>query len=282
MMDSSLNIKADLHCHSHYSDGTLAPAEVVDLAYKHEVNLLSLTDHDSIDGLDQARAQAEHYGIHFIAGVEVSATWNQQTLHIVGLNIDPNNEVLLQGLASNCALRAQRSNDMLNKLDAHGIDIRQAVEKQLPDGGVPTRTHIARALIDTGAVKNMNAAFKRYLGAGKIGYVPSEWADMRDVVAWISAAGGVAVLAHPMRYRLSATKLRMVVRDFVESGGKALEVVTATQDAKQTRDCITLVQDNQLLASTGSDFHSLDQPWAVLGRCPALPSSVQPVWEYFL
>lgn len=274
-------MKADLHSHSYYSDGTLSPLAVVEMAANNQVEMLALTDHDSTTGLLEARQTAEQHGVRLIDGVEISVTWRDYVVHIVGLNIDANNAVLQAGLLSNTTARASRSADIINALLEQDIDICKAVAEQIPERGLITRTHIARALISGGYVKNMDKAFKKYLVKGKAAYVGGEWAGLADVVSWIRQAGGVAVIAHPMRYRLGATRLDALVNDFVDAGGQGLEVVTATQDANQTARCVQLVKQYDLLASTGSDFHSPDQPWARLGRCPPLPTTVTPVWEAF-
>lgn len=275
-------MKVDLHCHSAYSDGTLTPKEVVIRAVEAGISLLSLTDHDTLAGLPEAQAAAEEYDISLVPGVEISADWEGKTIHVVGLNIDPQNVPLQSHLADSQAMRNQRSEQMLQALQGQGLDLYQAVQDQLLPGGIVTRTHIARALINAGVVRDMNRAFKRYLGVGKQAYVKSDWPALEAVVGWIEAAQGVAVLAHPMRYRIGANRLIKLVEDFADAGGKALEVVTSTQDANQVRRCEQLVQQYRLFASVGSDFHSPDQPWARLGSCAPLPSTVQPVWESFL
>lgn len=274
-------MKADLHCHSAYSDGTLPPAEVVSQAVDRGVTLLALTDHDTLAGVSEAAASAEQHALTLINGVEISADWAGKTVHIVGLNIDPANAALQSGLELSQAMRIERMELIITALERQGHCVRDSVNQQLLPGGIVTRTHIARALIDQAVVRDMNRAFKRYLGQGKPAYVNSDWPALATVVQWIKAAGGIAVLAHPMRYRLGTNRLVQLVEEFVAAGGAALEVVTATQDANQVRRCVQLVQQYGLLASTGSDFHSPDQPWARLGSCGPLPASVTPVWEQF-
>lgn len=280
------NIKADLHCHSYYSDGTLAPAAVLELAASNEVELLALTDHDSTQGLAEAQRSADQLGIKLVPGVEISVTWQDRNdanyvVHIVGLNIDANNAELQQGLAENCAARAERSVHIIQALLDIDVDIQAAVDAQIPEDGLVTRTHIARALISEGYVKNIDKAFKKYLGRGKRAHVGGHWANLEQAVSWIRQAGGVAVIAHPMRYRMSAMRLDALVQDFKAVGGHGLEVVTATQDVNQTARCVQLTKQYDLYASTGSDFHSLEQAWAMLGRCPALPTDVRPIWQAF-
>jgi predicted metal-dependent phosphoesterase TrpH len=272
-------MKADLHCHSIYSDGTLTPTDVVDLAVQNGVELLALTDHDSIEGLDEARKHCLKSGITMVDGVEVSVTWNGYTIHVVGLNIDTQNQTLINLLEKNAALRLHRTQAMIDKLLALGLDVSEYLKTVIPENGLITRTHLGRALVDIGAVNKMDRAFKKYLGKGKPAFVDGAWVSLEEAIAAINASGGVAVIAHPMRYRIGATRLDSLVNDFAAAGGKALEVVTATQDVNQQNRCAQLVKNYDLFASIGSDFHSLDQPWAMIGRCPDLPSSLAPVWE---
>jgi len=272
-------MKADLHCHSIYSDGTLTPTEVVNLAHENEVDLLALTDHDSIEGLTEAQTRCNELGIKLLKGVEVSVSWNEQTIHIVGLNIDTTNAEITQLLIENQIRRESRVQIMVDKLADIGIDVSAELDKMIPEKGLITRTHLARALMNMGEVNKMDKAFKKYLGKGKKAYVGGDWVSLEDAVKAINQAGGVAIIAHPMRYRLGAMKLDALVQDFAAAGGKALEVVTATQDVNQQARCIHLVKQYDLLASIGSDFHSPDQPWAIIGRCPPLPNTVTPIWS---
>lgn len=272
-------MKVDLHCHSYYSDGTLSPTEVVDLAFENEVELFALTDHDSVQGLDEARQRCQEHGIKMVNGVEISVSWSTFSIHIVGLNIDVHHSSMVELLEKNALLRHQRVGKMIEKLKALDLDVQPFLDKVIPENGLVTRTHLGRALVDMGAVNKMDKAFKKFLGKGKPAYFEGDWVSLATAVQAIKEAGGDAVIAHPMRYRIGATRLDALVNDFAQAGGKALEVVTATQDANQQSRCIQLAEQYGLLASTGSDFHSLDQPWAMLGRCPPLPSSVTPVWE---
>lgn len=275
-------MKADLHCHSYYSDGTLSPKDVVNLAQTNGVELLALTDHDSVQGLSEAREQSNLHGIRLIDGVEISVSWNKNTIHIVGLNIDADNKQITKLLAKNAKLRQQRVEQMIEKLFKLDIDVQPYLDSVIPENGLITRTHLGRALVAMGEVNKMDKAFKKYLGKGKPAYVEGDWVSLQEAISAIKAAGGVAIIAHPMRYRLGATRLEMLVKDFADAGGEALEVVTATQDINQQKRCEQLVKRYGLTASIGSDFHSLDQPWAKIGRCPDLPSSVTPVWQIFV
>jgi len=274
-------MKVDLHCHSFYSDGTLSPSEVVDLAIANEVDMLALTDHDSVYGLQEARQHANSKAISLIDGVEVSVQWESLTIHIVGLNIDPNHHSIIQLLNTNAEFRQKRLEQMVEKLLKVDIDVMPYLTSIIPENGLVTRTHIARALVEMNVVNRMDKAFKKYLGKGKCAYAPGEWVGMQEAVNAINESGGVPVIAHPMRYRMGANRLERLVKEFAQIGGKALEVVTATQDINQQRRCLQLAENYDLHASIGSDFHSLDQPWAILGRCPNLPSSATPVWQHW-
>lgn len=285
-MQMTKDIKADLHCHSHYSDGTLAPADVLSLAADNKVELLALTDHDSTQGLLEAQKKADLLGIKLLKGVEISVTWHDKNdvshvVHIVGLNIDEHSQHLQVGLAKNRRARMKRSAKIIETLSDIGVYIEATVNEQIPEHGLITRTHIARALIAQGYVKNIDRAFKKYLGKGKRAHVNGDWTSLEQAVDWIRQAGGVAVIAHPMRYRMSATRLDALVQAFKAAGGQGLEVVTATQDVNQTARCVQLTKQYELYASIGSDFHSPQQAWAMLGRCPPLPASVNPIWEAF-
>ena len=272
-------MKADLHCHSIYSDGTLTPTEVVDLAYQNKVELFALTDHDSVAGLAEARQRCLYHGMKMLDAVEISATWEGYTIHIVGLNIDAQHPVMSNLLMNNQQIRAKRANEIIAKLAGLDIDVSAQLNVMIPEKGLITRTHLARALINMGQVKRMDQAFKKYLGKGKKAYVGGDWVSMEKAVQAINESGGAAVIAHPMRYRLGATKLDRLVQNFADVGGQALEIVTATQDVNQQARCAQLAKQYGLSGSIGSDFHSLDQPWAVIGKCPDLPNTVIAVWQ---
>lgn len=271
----------DLHMHSHFSDGQLSPLELMSLAKEKELSVCALTDHDTLNGLESAQQAAQGLGLTFINGVELSATWNKQLLHVVGLNIDPENDFLKQGIDQNTERRQLRAKAMLADFAKHGIDLEEGLQAQLPDSAVPTRPHFAQALIDLGKAKDKKQAFKRYLVKGKVGYIPMEWPSLADVASWIHAAGGVAVLAHPLRYKLTRTKLRRLLADMQECNMQGVEVSTAVTDKQQVDMMADLVQEYNLYASVGSDFHSLDQPWARLGGAKPLPKALKPVWDLF-
>lgn len=270
--------KFDLHCHSTYSDGDLHPHDLVALAKEKAITHLSLTDHDTIDGLEAAQQAAQQNNIHLVPGVELSATWRGQLLHIVGLGIDPHNKVLTAGLKRNRDSRLLRAENMLADFRNHGIELSAAVASVLGDA-IPTRPHFAQALINEGYAKDKRQAFKRYLVRGKPGYVALQWPSIAEIAEWVVAAGGVAVLAHPLRYKLTRTKLITLVKEVKACGIDGLEVSTPINDMQQITMLGNIASNQGMYASVGSDFHSLAQPWAPLGSAVALPDHLQPVWH---
>jgi len=274
-------MKYDLHSHSYYSDGSLSPTQLVQAAVEHGISHLALTDHDSLSGLPEARAAVVDLPIKLINGIEFSCSWNKQLLHIVGLNIDPNNVGLKQGAESNRQRRLDRAEAMYEDFGQHDINLRPLVEAQLMSNAVPTRPHFAQALVEAGYAKDKKQAFKRYLVRGKPGYIPMIWPSLQEVGAWITNAGGVAVLAHPMRYKFSRTKLVTLIGEMKTAGIVGMEISTATTDKQQVAMLSALAQQFNLLASTGSDFHSFEQHWARLGAFEPLPKDLTPVWTRF-
>ena len=275
-------MKVDLHCHSHFSDGTLSPTELVKCAHERGISHLALTDHDTLEGLAEARNAAEELGLNLINGIEFSCTWEKQLLHIVGLDIDPSNASLRAGVATNRRLRLERADAMFEDLEQHGIDIRDSVSKQIQDRGVPTRPHFAQALVEQGYAKDKKQAFKRFLVRGKPGYIPMVWPSLEQVGGWIEAAGGIAVLAHPNRYKFTRTKLSRLISEMIPAGILGIEVSTSTTDKQQSTMLGQLSLQFGLLSSIGSDFHSLDQPWARLGSAADLSKELNPVWANFI
>ncbi len=275
-------MKYDLHCHSHFSDGALSPTELVDAAVEAQITHLALTDHDTLDGLAEAqRAAFRHQSLTVINGLELSCTWENQLLHIVGLDVNPNNADLKAGVAQNKQRRLRRAEAMFEDFEQHDIYLRDFVANQLVSGGVPTRPHFAQALIEQGFAKDKKQAFKRYLVRGKPGYIPMRWPPLEEVADWILKAGGVAVLAHPNRYKMTRTKLSRLISEMLALGIQGMEVSTPTTDKQQTGMLGELANQFGLLASVGSDFHSYDQPWAKLGSAQPLAASLNPVWAQF-
>lgn len=269
----------DLHCHSTVSDGTLTPTELVQHAASQGVRAMALTDHDDMAGLEEARQVANSLGLHFINGVEISVTWRKRTLHIVGLNIDPSNHALVQGLANIRHGRHLRAEGMAAGLDKHGITGSLVGAYQYAKQGIISRTHFARFLIEQGHAKNMKAVFKRFLIKGKPGYVEHQWASLEDAVAWIVNSGGVAVLAHPGRYDMGKPTMLELLEEFRTLGGKAIEVVTGSHTPEHYLQYAKLSEMFSLQASVGSDFHGHEQSYMDMGHLPELPRNCKPVWQ---
>ena len=269
----------DLHCHSNVSDGALAPGEVARRAARAGVAVWALTDHDQLAGLAEARAAARDEGMRFVDGVEISVTWRGATVHVVGLRIDPGNADLAAGLAAVRGGRLQRARAMAHDLQRAGIDgtYEGAIERA-ENPAMVSRTHFARFLVDTGVVVDMREAFRRFLVPGKPGYVPHQWAELADAVRWIDAAGGQAVLAHPGRYGLSAGAMDALLQEFRAAGGEAIEVVTSSHSAEQSRHFAALAVQYDFSASRGSDFHGPDEG-AEFGTLPPLDPALRPVWR---
>ena len=273
-------LNADLHCHSTVSDGTLAPIELAQRAHAKGVQLWALTDHDELGGLAQAAAAAADLGLPFVAGVEISVSWANETLHIVGLRIDPDNETLRAGLEQTRSGRTIRAHRMADQLAAAGIP--DAFEGALNYVGNPDligRTHFARYIVEINRCDDVKEVFTKYLVAGKPGYVPMQWASLDEAVGWIHAAGGVAVIAHPGRYKLKEAELRELFAQFKAIGGEAIEVVTGSHSNDQFRRFASYAKEYGFLASRGSDFHGPQESRFDLGTLPPLPDSVVPVWQ---
>ena len=270
----------DLHCHSNVSDGLLAPATVAARAKARGVDVWALTDHDEVSGIPEARAAAAALDLPFVPGVEISITWAGQTVHIVGLRIDERNEELLRGLASTRSGRELRAREMAEQLAVAGIP--DAFEGALRYAGNPdliSRTHFARYIIDRGVCHDVPAVFRNYLIEGKPGYVPHRWATLAQAVGWITGAGGVAIIAHPGRYKFDAMAYDALFEEFRRLGGVAIEVVTGSHTPDQYGEYAKVAQRYGFLASRGSDFHGPGESRIDLGELPALPASVTPVWH---
>jgi len=273
-------LNADLHCHSTVSDGTLSPRAVAERAHAGGVKLWSLTDHDELGGQVEARAAAAELGMDYVSGVEVSVTWAGQTVHIVGLRVDPFNPVLVDGLAETRSGRARRARDMGDALAAIGIP--GAYEGALRYVGNPdliSRTHFARWLVDEGRCATIADVFGEYLAEGRPGYVGHRWASLEDAVTWIRAAGGIPVIAHPGRYRYTDTQHDAFFDTFTQLGGAAVEVVTGSHTPDQYRRYAEVARHYGLLASRGSDFHGPGEGRVELGALPPLPPGLTPVWH---
>ncbi|BCX81103.1 3',5'-nucleoside bisphosphate phosphatase [Methylomarinovum caldicuralii] len=271
----------DLHCHSSASDGALSPARVVRRAAENGVRHLALTDHDSVAGIASARRAAEVLGVRLIAGVEISVTWEKRCFHILGLGVDPANETLCRGLAGLQRIRRERAAAMAENLARHGIEGSLAAVEEMAGEGMITRTHFARFLVARDYAASVAEVFDRYLVRGKPGYVATRWAGLEEALEWIRAAGGVAVLAHPLRYQLTASWLRRFLSAFQSAGGVGIEVVNGNSTPNQIATCADYARRYRLAGSVGSDFHDPAFPWIDLGRLEPLPPGVEPVWNAF-
>ena len=269
----------DLHTHSLQSDGTLTPAELVTRAQAAGVDVLALTDHDVTDGIAEARATAASLSMRLIAGVEISVTWQGQTVHIVGLNLDTADHALQQGLARLREFRQWRAVEIGRRLQKKRIEGAYDGARRLAKGTIVSRTHFARFLVEQGYVRGMQQAFKQFLGSGKPGHVPGQWATLGEAVSWIRSAGGQAVVAHPARYKLSAGKLQRLFGEFRECGGGAIEVISGSHPPEATQHMARLANEQDFLASAGSDYHGPEKTWMDLGRLPDLPAGCIPVWH---
>jgi len=273
-------LNADLHCHSVDSDGTLTPEALAARASANGVELWALTDHDEIGGQARAAAAAKACGMRYLSGVEISVTFLHQTVHIVGLGFDPTDPRLVEGLKHTRGGRSQRAKDMAHDLARVGI--KGAFEGALQYAGNPdliSRTHFARHLVETGVCKETNEVFRKYLTEGKPGYVEHRWATLKDAVAWITGAGGMAVIAHPARYKFTANEEFALFTEFRGHGGQGVEVVTGSHTTAEYVTYAAAAKDYGLAASRGSDFHSPLESHTELGTLPYLPGGVTPVWE---
>jgi predicted metal-dependent phosphoesterase TrpH len=272
-------LNADLHSHSTVSDGTLEPEALAQRAHAHGVELWALTDHDEIGGQHRAAAAACALGLDYLTGCEISVTFADVTVHIVGLGFDPDDDALRAGLQATRGGRGARARDMAEGLARVGI--RGAYEGALRYVGNPelvSRTHFARFLVDSGVCGDTHEVFRRFLTEGRPGYVPHRWARLGDAVRWITGAGGLAVIAHPARYPFNPTVEYALFSEFVAHGGRGVEVVTGAHGASEQVKYADMALEFGLLASRGSDFHDPDESRTELGSLPGIPGRLEPVW----
>jgi len=273
-------LNADLHCHSVVSDGTLTPEELASRAAANGVELWALTDHDEVGGQHRAAAAARENGMRYLTGTEISVTFANETVHIVGLGFDPDDAAMTQGLYDTRGGRGKRAQEMsegLAKVGIHG-----AYEGALRFVGNPeliSRTHFARFLVEQGHCRDTPEVFRKFLTEGKPGYVPHRWATLKDAVHWITAAKGVAVIAHPGRYKFTANEEYALFLEFKAHGGQAIEVVTGSHTPAEFVEYADKALEFDFAASRGSDFHSPDESHCDLGKLPPLPGALTPVWE---
>ena len=274
----------DLHMHSTASDGALAPGELMARAATRGVDLISLTDHDCVDGLDAARVAAGRLGMNWISGVELSAQWQGHTVHVLGYGFDPQSATLLEALAGVREGRWQRAEQIATRLAAKrmpgALEGALAIQRDAGSdlGSPPARPHFADWMVQAGHVRDRAEAFRKWLGAGKLGDIKQHWPTLTEAVQQLRAADGVAVLAHPWHYGFTRARLRRLLRDFAEAGGRAIEVVNGKQAPEQVAVLARLSQEFGFLASSGSDFHHPDAPWMALGSQTPLPSLCEPLW----
>lgn len=269
----------DLHSHSIASDGTLTASRLVRRAREKGVDVLALTDHDTTSGLAEARAEAEKCGLILVNGVEISVTWGRQTVHVLGLNIDPAAPELDEGLCALRKFRQWRAEEIGRRLDKAGIPGAYQGAQKLALGEIVSRSHFARHLAAQGHASSMRDAFRRFLHHNKAGYVSSQWTDIETAVSWIRSSGGHAVIAHPARYRMTNTKLKVFINEFRECGGRGIEVVSGSHSKDDCRFIARLACDFDLLGSRGSDYHGPDNTWVELGKLAPLPADVKPIWS---
>jgi predicted metal-dependent phosphoesterase TrpH len=278
-MDSSSETLVDFHTHSHYSDGVLAPAALVERAQGRRVATLALTDHDTTAGLAEARAACNAAGIRFVVGSELSAGWRGQTIHIVGLQFDEQHAGLNSHLAAVLARRQQRLREIGERLEKRARLPGRELAAAAAAATAPTRMHLARLLVARGHAKDTQEAFDRWLNRDKAGHVPAEWPTLEQAMTVLRDSGGIAVLAHPHRYRLSAGQLRELTAAFVQQGGAALEASMAGMSPNDTDRIASLCRRFKLHASMGSDFHDPAVPWNPLGRWLKLAAGLEPVTQ---
>lgn len=273
-------INADLHCHSTYSDGLLAPAEVAHLASTGGVTIWSMTDHDEVAGQHEARAAAESLGMRYVEGVEISVTWAGRTVHVVGLAIDSQNRALVDGLIATRAGRDGRGQLIAERLAQCGIEgAYEGALKYANNPALLSRTHFARFLVEHGYCESTSDVFSRYLAEGRPGFVPHEWASLEQAMSWIHGAGGTAVIAHPGRYKYSQLEFAALFDAFRDHGGDAIEVVTGSHTPDQYREYADVARRYGFRASRGSDFHGPGEGRTALGALPMLPDDLRPVWR---
>ncbi len=271
---------ADLHCHSTVSDGTLSPEDLAARASGNGVELWALTDHDEISGQHRAAAAAKTHGMRYLTGTEISVTFIGQTVHIVGLGFDADDIQLREGLRRTRGGREERAMEMSAGLAKVGIQ--GAYEGALKFVGNPeliSRTHFARFLVESGVCKETNEVFRKYLTEGKPGFVPHRWASLKDAVGWITGAGGMAIIAHPARYKFTPNEEFALFTEFKALGGQGVEVVTGSHTVSEYATYADTAREFGLAASRGSDFHSPDESHTELGTLPFLPANLTPVWD---
>jgi len=275
-----LNLRVDLHSHTTFSDGGLSPQELIDRATNYQLDVLAITDHDTVSGLETASQYIDEkaLGITLIDGIEISTSWHGFEIHIVGLNIDKTNEKLLMLIEQQQAARELRATTMGEKLTKSGFDGLYQQAKDLAGKGSITRAHFAKILFQQGHVSTMQKAFDKYIGKGQRAYVTPTWCSIEQAIDCIHAAGGTAVIAHPIRYGLSAKWLRRLIVQFKHEGGDGLEAILPQMNNEQRKVMLNYCLEYDLHASMGSDFHYPSR-WSDLGKNLRMPESAKPIWQ---
>jgi predicted metal-dependent phosphoesterase TrpH len=269
----------DLHSHTTLSDGALTPRELISRAVDKGVDVLAITDHDTLDAYRELPLNAG--GIKLVPGIELSTQWQSVGIHVLGLNVDLNSDVIHAAAKAQSNARLERAIRIGEILEKQGVVDAFRGARELAVGGYIGRPHFARHVVNTGKAKSINAAFKKYLGDGKAGDVKQHWAELPQIIKWIRDANGIAVLAHPLKYKLTRTRLKRLLESFMNAGGQGMEVVSGLQLPQHTKDMAQLCEQRGLLASCGSDFHMPGKYWAELGAISSLPDNVTPVWDRF-
>jgi predicted metal-dependent phosphoesterase TrpH len=272
-------MKIDLHCHSYYSDGLFSPEKLIERAVLSGVDMLALTDHDTTAGLAELHTAAQLHSINIVNGIELSVRWKMQDMHIIGLNIDPNHSAMIELIQRQNESRVERAKQIGQRLV--GVNVTNAYEKACLIAGHERvgRPHFAQVLIQERVAHDMSSAFKRYLVKGRIGFVPTIWASLDEAVQTIVQVGGQAVIAHPLKYKMTRSKLINCIEQFKEAGGVGIEVVSGTMTAQEIKNVSDICIRSHLLASSGSDYHGDSLSRIGLGRQQKLPEGCIPIWE---
>lgn len=269
----------DLHCHSHFSDGILSPSALLDEALAAGIGVLALTDHDTVAGMDELHQSAQKHSIRIINGIELSTQWKKNDIHILGLNITIEDEKLLKLIHQQNQNRIARAIEIGKRLSAFSIE--NAYEKACTIAGHTraARPHFAQVIVNEGHAADLQIAFKRYLGRGRPAYVPTAWLSVEEAVQGIVSTGGNAVIAHPLKYKLTRSKLHELIKAFQLAGGIGIEVVSGEMTQPQVNEMASLCMRFQLYASTGSDYHGQGLSRVALGRQRFLPANCIPIWD---
>jgi 3',5'-nucleoside bisphosphate phosphatase len=273
-------MKIDLHSHTYYSDGQLSPKELIDRAHNMQVDVLAITDHDTVAGLAEAidYQATQKRSLQIISGVEISTSWHNFDIHILGLNFDRQNPILLSRLEQQSRSRDDRAREIAAKLAKVGIENMYEEASLLANKGQLSRAHFARALVARGVVNDNEAAFKKYLGKGKRAHIKPQWIEIDEAISWVHEAGGKAVLAHPGHYDMTAKWLGRLISVFAEAGGDGMEVIHSHLSPERKQQLANLAAQHDLCASAGSDFHFPNR-WTELGRNLKLPEQLIPIWQ---